>query len=87
MEVIFKAYLLSGIGGDNSPKQRFENIINAIKWPSHVTRLPKNVSSIVYTFYLQLTPSAWRESITQESRRMAAPTNCHASHSLVGLEQ
>jgi hypothetical protein len=43
MEVIFKLYMLSGAGGANSAKQRFENIVNAIRWPSHITRLPKNV--------------------------------------------
>jgi hypothetical protein len=45
VRVIFKSYMLSGAGGADSPKQRFENIINSIRWPSHVTRLPKNVSN------------------------------------------
>jgi hypothetical protein len=43
MEVLFKSYLFSGAGGRNSAKQRFEDIVNAVKWPSYVTRLPKNV--------------------------------------------
>ncbi|KAH9921364.1 hypothetical protein B0H21DRAFT_701660 [Amylocystis lapponica] len=43
MEILFKAYMFSGAGGDNSAKQRFENVINAVRWPSHVTRLPKNL--------------------------------------------
>ncbi|KAF8223670.1 hypothetical protein L208DRAFT_1426005 [Tricholoma matsutake] len=42
--VIFKSYMLSSTGGANSPKQHFENIINSIWWPSHVTQLPKNLS-------------------------------------------
>ncbi|RDB30064.1 hypothetical protein Hypma_014106 [Hypsizygus marmoreus] len=43
MEVIFKSYMLSGVGGDESPKKRFEDIVNAVQWPSHITRLPKNL--------------------------------------------
>lgn len=43
MRVLFGGYMLSGMGGINSPKRRFEDIINAVRWPSHVTRLPKNV--------------------------------------------
>ncbi|KAF9455543.1 hypothetical protein BDZ94DRAFT_1179759, partial [Collybia nuda] len=41
--VLFSSYMFSGIGGINSPKQKFEDLINAVKWPSHVTRLPKNL--------------------------------------------
>ncbi|KAF9458867.1 hypothetical protein BDZ94DRAFT_1330629, partial [Collybia nuda] len=41
--VIFKSYMLSSVRGINSPKQRFETIINAIRWPSHITRPPKNL--------------------------------------------
>lgn len=41
--VLFSSYMFSGIGGLHSPKQRFEDLVNAVKWPSHVTRLPKNV--------------------------------------------
>jgi hypothetical protein len=37
VHVIFKFYMLSGMGGANSPKQHFENIINSIRWLSHVT--------------------------------------------------
>ncbi|KAG2029766.1 hypothetical protein BDR03DRAFT_987545 [Suillus americanus] len=44
MRVLFGGYMLSGMGGVNSPKRRFEDIINAVRWPSHVTRLPKNSS-------------------------------------------
>ncbi|KAG2092682.1 hypothetical protein BD769DRAFT_1631822 [Suillus cothurnatus] len=43
MCVLFGGYMLSGMGGVNSPKRRFEDIINAVRWPSHVTRLPKNL--------------------------------------------
>ncbi|KAH9948903.1 hypothetical protein B0H21DRAFT_689267 [Amylocystis lapponica] len=43
MEILFKSYMFSGAGGDNSAKQRFENVINSVRWPSHVTRLPKNL--------------------------------------------
>ena len=42
---LFGAHLFSGIGGADSAKQRLENIINSVQWPSHVTRLPKNVRS------------------------------------------
>ncbi|KAI0044241.1 hypothetical protein FA95DRAFT_1497378 [Auriscalpium vulgare] len=41
--VLFAAHMLPGAGGRRSPKQRFEDIINSIRWPSHVTRLPKNL--------------------------------------------
>ncbi|KAH9942644.1 hypothetical protein B0H21DRAFT_696303 [Amylocystis lapponica] len=43
MEILFKAYMFSGTGGSNSVKQRFEDTINSVRWPSHVTRLPKNL--------------------------------------------
>ncbi|KAG2346616.1 hypothetical protein BDR05DRAFT_974579 [Suillus weaverae] len=43
MCVLFGGYMLSGIGGINSPRRRFEEIINAVRWPSHITRLPKNL--------------------------------------------
>lgn len=43
MRVLFAGYMISGIGGRESPKQRFEALINSVKWPSHITRLPKNV--------------------------------------------
>lgn len=48
MTVLFAGYMFTGIGGLDSPKQRFEDLVNAVRWPSHCTRLPKNV----------LTPSA-----------------------------
>ncbi|KAG1810737.1 hypothetical protein EV424DRAFT_1571382, partial [Suillus variegatus] len=43
MHVLFGGYMLSGMGGNESPKRRFEDIVNAVRWPSHVTRLPKNL--------------------------------------------
>ncbi|KAG2061047.1 hypothetical protein BDR06DRAFT_993204 [Suillus hirtellus] len=43
MRMLFGGYMLSGMGGINSPKRQFEDIINAVRWPSHVTRLPKNL--------------------------------------------
>ncbi|KII92119.1 hypothetical protein PLICRDRAFT_461608 [Plicaturopsis crispa FD-325 SS-3] len=43
MEILFKAYMFSGVGGSSSEKQHFEDIINAVRWPSHITRLPKNL--------------------------------------------
>ncbi|KAG1749066.1 uncharacterized protein EDB91DRAFT_1244855 [Suillus paluster] len=43
MCVLFGGYMLSGMGGVNSLKRHFEDIINAVRWPSHVTRLPKNL--------------------------------------------
>ncbi|PPQ99854.1 hypothetical protein CVT24_009605 [Panaeolus cyanescens] len=42
-KVLFAAHMFSGIGGNDSAKKRFESCINAIQWPSHVTRLPKNL--------------------------------------------
>jgi hypothetical protein len=44
MRLLFAAHMFTGAGGANSAKQRFEDIINNIRWPSHITRLPKNVS-------------------------------------------
>jgi hypothetical protein len=35
--VLFSSYMFSGVGGQNSPKQQFKNLINAIKWLSHIT--------------------------------------------------
>ncbi|KAF8223139.1 hypothetical protein L208DRAFT_1318635, partial [Tricholoma matsutake] len=43
MHVVFKSHILPGAGGVNSLKQRFEDIINSVRWPSHITRLPKNL--------------------------------------------
>jgi hypothetical protein len=69
MEVIFKSYMLSGVGGDDSPKQRFEKIINSVRWPSHITRLPKNVCILVFLLAEDLTPfTARRKSIFEKSR-------------------
>ncbi|KAF5384761.1 hypothetical protein D9615_001059 [Tricholomella constricta] len=42
-QVLFAAHMFSGAGGNNSPKQRFEDLINRVRWPSHITRLPKNM--------------------------------------------
>jgi len=42
-QVLFAAHMFPGAGGIDSAKNRFENLINSIRWPSHVTRLPKNV--------------------------------------------
>lgn len=47
MKVLFASHMFSGIGGANSAKQRFEDLVNAVKWPSHVTRLPKNVDEFL----------------------------------------
>ncbi|EIW80779.1 hypothetical protein CONPUDRAFT_57284, partial [Coniophora puteana RWD-64-598 SS2] len=41
--VIFNGQLMTGIGGSESAKSRFETLINSILWPSHITRLPKNL--------------------------------------------
>ncbi|EIW84541.1 hypothetical protein CONPUDRAFT_49943 [Coniophora puteana RWD-64-598 SS2] len=41
--VIFGGYVMTGVGGANSAKARFESLINSISWPSHITRLPKNL--------------------------------------------
>ncbi|KAF8803058.1 hypothetical protein BYT27DRAFT_7110771 [Phlegmacium glaucopus] len=41
--VLFAAHMFSGRGGLNSGKQRFETFINEFCWPSHITRLPKNL--------------------------------------------
>ncbi|GBE87684.1 hypothetical protein SCP_1103610 [Sparassis crispa] len=43
LDLLFKGYMFSGIGGDDSPKQKFEDTVNSVRWPSHVTRLPKNL--------------------------------------------
>ncbi|EIW77947.1 hypothetical protein CONPUDRAFT_61597 [Coniophora puteana RWD-64-598 SS2] len=42
-KVLFGGYMITGLGGSDSAKQRFESLINSIAWPSHITRLPKNV--------------------------------------------
>jgi hypothetical protein len=49
-EIVFKSYMLSGAGGVNSPKQCFEDVINSVQWPSHITCLPKNVSTMLFPF-------------------------------------
>ncbi|KAF9464566.1 hypothetical protein BDZ94DRAFT_1353354 [Collybia nuda] len=38
--VLFSSYMFSGIGGINSPKQKFEDLINAVKWPRLGTLTP-----------------------------------------------
>ncbi|KAG2126265.1 uncharacterized protein EDB93DRAFT_1257640 [Suillus bovinus] len=43
MRVLFEGYMFSGVGGRNSPKQCFEALINLVKWPTHITHLPKNL--------------------------------------------
>ncbi|PPQ79796.1 hypothetical protein CVT26_012594 [Gymnopilus dilepis] len=43
MTVLFAAHMFSGRGGSTSSKQRFEDFINDFRWPSHITRLPKNL--------------------------------------------
>ncbi|KAG1737090.1 uncharacterized protein EDB91DRAFT_1249737 [Suillus paluster] len=43
MRILFGGHMLSGMGGNESPKHCFKDIVNAVKWPSHVTRLPKNL--------------------------------------------
>ncbi|KAG2148759.1 uncharacterized protein EDB93DRAFT_1250192 [Suillus bovinus] len=43
MWVLFAGYTISGVGGRNSQKQRFEALINSVKWPGHITRIPKNL--------------------------------------------
>ncbi|THV04206.1 hypothetical protein K435DRAFT_649850 [Dendrothele bispora CBS 962.96] len=40
--ILFAAHMFYG-QGPNSGRARFENAINNIKWPSHITRLPKNL--------------------------------------------
>jgi len=42
-EVLFSAHMFLGTGGQNSSKQRLEIFVNKFQWPSHITRLPKNV--------------------------------------------
>ncbi len=42
-EVLFSAHMFPGTGGQNSSKQRLETFVNKFQWPSHITRLPKNV--------------------------------------------
>ncbi|KAF6764943.1 hypothetical protein DFP72DRAFT_986014 [Ephemerocybe angulata] len=42
-KVLFAAHLFPGAGGDQSLQKKFERAINSIRWPSHITRLPKNL--------------------------------------------
>jgi len=46
--------MFPGRGAQHSSKQRFETFINEFRWPSHITRLPKNVRScfVVYLIFL-----------------------------------
>ncbi|KAG2055668.1 hypothetical protein BDR06DRAFT_989036 [Suillus hirtellus] len=62
MHVLFGGYMLLGMGGINSPKRQFEDIINAVRWPSHVTRLPKNVLLIFIQHQLVILWWAWRDA-------------------------
>ncbi|KAE9387733.1 hypothetical protein BT96DRAFT_837285 [Gymnopus androsaceus JB14] len=41
--ILFAAHMFSGANGQDSSKQRFEDIINRIQWPTHITCLPKNL--------------------------------------------
>jgi len=50
-EVLFSAHLFPGTGGQNSSKHRFEAFVNKFQWPSHITRLPKNVGVPSSKFY------------------------------------
>lgn len=50
--VLFAAHMFPGRGGNNSGKQRFETFINEFRWPSHITRLPKNVRLLFMSFIL-----------------------------------
>jgi hypothetical protein len=42
-KVLFAAHMFPHAGGANSSQQHFEDLINNVRWPSHITRLPKNV--------------------------------------------
>ncbi|KIK71709.1 hypothetical protein GYMLUDRAFT_66805 [Collybiopsis luxurians FD-317 M1] len=42
-QVLFAAHMFPGVNGANSVKQRFEDVINAIQWLSHITCLLKNL--------------------------------------------
>jgi hypothetical protein len=53
MQVLFAVHMFPGAGGNNSPKQRFEDLINSVRWPSHITRLPKNVSTMMHLLITQ----------------------------------
>ena len=66
--VLFAAHMFSGLGGADSPKRRFEDVINSIKWPSHITRLPKNVRNLsLHYSRLHVICIAWRQSIIEKS--------------------
>lgn len=54
MKVLFAAHMFPGTGGANSSQQRFEDLINSVRWPSHITRLPKNVCPCVLLVRLHL---------------------------------
>ncbi|KZT29817.1 hypothetical protein NEOLEDRAFT_1055472 [Neolentinus lepideus HHB14362 ss-1] len=45
-QVLFAGYMFTGAGGTDSSKQRFEDLVNSVQWPSHVTRLPKNARKL-----------------------------------------
>ncbi|THU83343.1 hypothetical protein K435DRAFT_971601 [Dendrothele bispora CBS 962.96] len=41
-QILFASHMFYG-AGPTSPRRQFEDAINAIRWPSHITRLPKNL--------------------------------------------
>jgi len=47
-QVLFAAHMFAGAGGHDSSKNQFEGFINKFCWPSHITRLPKNVSAMPF---------------------------------------
>jgi len=53
-QVLFATHMFPGRGGQHSSKQWFETFINEFQWPSHITRLSKNVRScsVVYLIFL-----------------------------------
>jgi len=53
-QVLFAAHMFPGRGAQHSSKQQFETFINEFQWPSHITRLPKNVRScfVVHLIFL-----------------------------------
>ncbi|KAL0564444.1 hypothetical protein V5O48_017603 [Marasmius crinis-equi] len=40
--ILFNGHMFYG-AGPHSGRQRFEDAVNSIKWPSHITRVPKNL--------------------------------------------
>lgn len=58
--ILIAAHMFGGIGGDDSPKMRFERSLNSVQWPSHITRLPKNLG----TNQTVQKADEWRQLIT-----------------------